>query len=159
MQEKGEAQCQNIHFDKESSHNTLRNFLCDIRLQQLEVACAKRVSTCTLQIIPAICKCNYFSVKAVILTSSCHVVHQATSKTSEQLAMSFNWPQIFFWTNLKEDVILIRATRKRIFRLLNTMFSCRNRPFPQLIICHKRFQQKLVAKLGSKSWTYAWHHQ
>ena len=49
-------------------HNTLRNFLCGNRLQQQEVACVKRASAYTLPIIPAICKRNFFSVKAVILT-------------------------------------------------------------------------------------------
>ena len=71
-------------------HNTLRNFLCGNRLQQLEVAWAKRVSAYALITIPAICKRNFISVKAIILTSLWHFVDQATSKTSEQLARSFN---------------------------------------------------------------------
>ena len=66
------------------------------------------------------------------------------SNTSEQLASSFNWSEIFFWPNLKEAVILIRAIRERILNLLNTMFNCRNMPYPQLIGCRKRLLQNLA---------------
>ena len=75
---------------RSKSHNTLRNFLLGNRLQQLEVACAKRVSVYTLPTILAICKRKYFSVKAFILISLWHFVHQAMSKTSEQLVRRFN---------------------------------------------------------------------
>ena len=57
-----------------------------------------RVRACTRPTIPANCKRNFFSVNAVILTYGLHFVHQATSKTSEQLLKSFNWPQIFLLT-------------------------------------------------------------
>ena len=40
-------------------------------------------------------------------------------KTSEQLARSFNWLQIFFWPNVnRQAVIFICATRERIVSLL-----------------------------------------
>ena len=45
-------------------HITLRNFLCNNRLQQLEVTCDKRVSAYTLPTIPAICKHNLQTVSA-----------------------------------------------------------------------------------------------
>ena len=108
----------------------------------------RRVSAYTLPTIPAIYERNFFPVEAVILTSLWNFVHQATSKTSVQLIKSFNWLQIFFWTNFNEAVILIRATRERIFNPLNTMFSCRNRPFPQLIACRKWLLQKLARKFA-----------
>ena len=82
--------------------------------------------TCDRITIPAICKLNFLSVKAVILTTLWHYVHQIKSKTSKQLPKSFYWQQIFFWPNVKEAVILIRATREKIFSLMNTMLNCRN---------------------------------
>ena len=132
---------------RSKSYNKLRSFLFGNRLQELEVACAERVSEFTLPTIPAICKHNFFSVKLVILASLGHFMHQVASKTFEQLARSINLPHIFFRLNVKETVTLIRATRKRIFSLLNTMFSCRNRPFPQLIGCRKWLLQNMYEKL------------
>ena len=47
---------------RSKSHNTaLRNFLCGNRLQQLEVASAKRFSAYTLPTIPAICKATFLN--------------------------------------------------------------------------------------------------
>ena len=71
---------------KSKHHNTQRKILCGNRLQQLEVACGKRLSAYTLPTIPEICKRIFFSVKVIILTSLRDFVHQATSKASEQLA-------------------------------------------------------------------------
>ena len=72
---------------RSKSHNTLRNFLCDNRLQQLEVVAkrAKRVSAYTLPTIFPICKRNFLSVKAVILISLVLVAFSASinAKTSE----------------------------------------------------------------------------
>ena len=45
---------------RSKNYNTLRNFLCDNRLQQLEVARAGRVSEYTLPTIPVICKRKFF---------------------------------------------------------------------------------------------------
>ena len=45
---------------RSKSHNTLRNFLCGNRLQQLESTCVKRVSAYTQPTIDAICMRNLF---------------------------------------------------------------------------------------------------
>ena len=122
-----------------------------LSLQQLFAAtgsCMRqaRERTYTVSTISAICKCNFFSIKAVILTSFSYFVPQASSKTSEKLVTSFILQQIFFWIIVKEAVILILETRKRIFSLLNTMFSCCYRSFPKLIGCHKQLLAKTCMK-------------
>ena len=114
----------------------------------MEVACAKRVSAYTLPTIPAICKCNFFFDKPVILNFLWHFAHQVTSKTFEQLTKSFNWPKIFFWRNVKEAVILIRTTQEIIFSQLNTMFSNHYRSFLQLIGCRKWLLHKTCTKVA-----------
>ena len=142
QQEKKEAQYKSAG---PYSHSTLRNFFDGNRFQQLEVACARRMSAYTQPTIPAICKPNFFSAKAVILISFWYFVNKAYSRTSEQLSSSFNWPDIIFWPNVEEAVILIRATRKWIFSVLETIFSCHNKLFLQPIIgC------KLLLKLARK---------
>ena len=139
-QEQGEAQCQSavlkatIHYATLFAATVCRN-------------CGNCCSAFTLPTIPAVCERNFFSDEAVIFAFLWNFVHQATSKTSEQLARSFNLPQIFYRPNVKEAVILIRATQERIVSLLNTMFSCHNIPFLQLIGCFKNLHEKLRSVL------------
>ena len=132
--EKGEAQCQSAGLKPTIHYATFfAATICSNRLQQLVVACAKRVSAFTLQTIPATCKRNFFSVKAIILTSMCDILHQATSKS-----------HIFFKPNINDAVILIRATQEKIFSQLNTIFNYPNRPFPELVSSLKRLLQRKV---------------
>ena len=82
------------------SRNTLRNFLYGTHLRQRRLH-APSVWTISLQAIPAICKGNFFSVNAFILTSSWCFVHQVTFKPSEQLTRSFNWPEILLFPSVR----------------------------------------------------------
>ena len=117
---------------------------------KLHNAYVKHMNAYSLPTIPVICMCNFFTVKGVILISVSYFVHQATSKTSEQLVRIFNWQQIFFWLNVREAVTLIGAIGREysLFSLVNTMFICHNRLYPQLMGYRKWFLHKFERKVA-----------
>ena len=124
------------------SHNALRNILCSNWKLHAPNVWAHPHCQPFLQSVSA-----HFSQSRHLFLPLCCILC-IISKTSKQMTRSFNWPQIFFWPNVKDAVILIRATRDRIFSLLKTMFSCRNITFPQLIGCRRRLLQKLARKIA-----------
>ena len=107
----------------------------------------------TLPTVPAICRRNIFSVKVVVLTSPrdgnlCKGILCVNHFVRQALLGNWRGALIDRWSNVNEAVYLIRATRERIFSLLNTIYwitywlayllteylliSCRNQPFPQV---------------------------